>query len=214
MGGVRLTSVALALLCIPALLLSETSHAGTPDPFGTDLKTVNDATSPKKGKRVRPGKRNPQKRADRLARMRAIRLQVLKTEVGLPDAKAQQVASAIEGFDGLRRGYRRSLRAARREIKRLLDADSNDMKAYRTAMKQMRSAHVDLQKLRRQEFKAVSKVLSPKQSARLMLSLERINKAVRQRFRKGKQHKGKRYKGAKQGRRHHKQGASTPNIVW
>ncbi len=118
-----------------------------------------------------------------MQRIHEVRLQLLQTEVGLDPAAAKSAAGVIRGFDGLRRGFMRSQRQARQEIRRLLESSSNDMKRYRAAVAQMRQAHGELQQLRIKEFDALVKVLTPRQSALLVLGLERVKRKLRKRLR-------------------------------
>jgi len=132
-------------------------------------------------------------RAKLKQRIQQVRVQLLQTEVGLDEASARKAAGVIEGFDTLRRGYRLQQKQARERIEFLLQTDSKDMGAFKTEVAKMRKAHIELQKLRVTEFDALTKVLTPRQSAQLILGLERVKRKLRRRLRKARQHmKGRR----------------------
>lgn len=123
------------------------------------------------------------KRAKVEARMKELRGRVLKKEVGLDDAKAAQVEKVLSKYAPERKKLQQEAQKHRRAIRDLLKKDSNDQAAYERAIKGLRAAQNKLHALREKELDELSKLLTPKQQAKLAVAIRRLQAKLRRRMR-------------------------------
>lgn len=129
---------------------------------------------------------DPERRAKIEQRMNQIRARVLRERVGLDDAKAKQVERIMDKYEPERRKHHRQMREHMKQLSTLVDADSNDQKAYERALEGIRAGDKQAQELREKELGELAKVLTPKQRAKLTVSIRQMKRAVDRRMhRKG-----------------------------
>ena len=119
------------------------------------------------------------KREEVEKRMQEVVRKVLKEKVGLDDKKADKVAELLKKDREEQRKLREEMRSSRQALKKLLDADSDDQKAYSKAMAALRKNRDDLHKLQNKHFTALSKELTPKQQAKLVVALRKMQAKIR-----------------------------------
>ena len=107
-------------------------------------------------------------------RIKQLRAEVLRYDVGLKPAKAAKVEALMAGYDPVRRKLRERNRMAKRALKRLLRTDSNDQKAFKRVLDDLVDVRGKLEKLRFQQRDALRKMLTPKQQSKLLGSLKRM----------------------------------------
>ena len=112
-------------------------------------------------------------------RIKQLRAEVLRYDVGLKPAKAAKVEALMAGYDPVRRKLRERNRMAKRALKRLLRTDSNDQKAFKRVLDDLVDVRGKLEKLRFQQRDALRKMLTPKQQAKLFVALKRMERRVR-----------------------------------
>jgi Spy/CpxP family protein refolding chaperone len=125
------------------------------------------------------GKDVAAKRAKVAVRMKQIRTQVLRKEVGLDEKKAAEVVKILEKYQPTRQKLQIDARTQRRALRDLLDKDSNDQPAYDKAIKGLRSTQKKLQDLREKEADELTKVLTPKQQAKLAVAIRKVQAKLR-----------------------------------
>lgn len=124
------------------------------------------------------------RRAEVEKRMQEVVHKVLTEKVGLDEKKADKVAELLKKDREAQRKLRGEMRESRKELKKLLDADSNDQKAYSKAMAALRKSRDDLHKLQNKHFQALSKELTPKQQAKLFQAMQQFQRKLRRALRK------------------------------
>ena len=120
-------------------------------------------------------KLTPQEIKQRIRRMRA---KVLRVQVGLDDAKADQAEQILDSFEQAHRDKQRAVRQARRRLRHLFVTDSEDEQAYQRALAELRLAHKELQQLREKQLAALAQVLTYKQQAKLLRSLAKLRRKL------------------------------------
>lgn len=120
------------------------------------------------------------KRAKVEARLKQLRGQVLRKQVGLDEKHAKLVEGILDRYRPKRQALKRQMRAHRQAIGKLLKADSNDQNAYKREIAGMRSTKKQLDALRDKEINEISRILTPKQQARLAVALRRMQRRLGQ----------------------------------
>ena len=118
------------------------------------------------------------------ARIKELRTDVLKKHVGLDDAKAKQVEKVLDKYEPQRQAAQKDMREKQRTLKALLAADSNDQNAYKNAIKGYRDADKKLRSVRDKEFDEIAKLITPKQQAKLVVALRKMQAKIRSAMRK------------------------------
>ena len=112
-------------------------------------------------------------------RVRAVRKQVLRQEVGLSGPRVRKVGQVLDRFDRPKQKARKQVQKAKQQLKRLFRSKSDDQNAYRVALQHLRAAHKAMQQIREREFGALAQELSPKEQAKLLMSLGKMGHKVR-----------------------------------
>lgn len=123
------------------------------------------------------------KRAKVEARVKELRTRVLRTQVGLDEKKAAEVEKILAKHAPERKKIQKEIQTHRRQLRALLDKDSNDQAAYKKAIDGFRAARKKAQTQRDQEFDELAKVLTPKQQAKLVVALRKLQAQLRKRVR-------------------------------
>jgi Spy/CpxP family protein refolding chaperone len=129
------------------------------------------------------GGKAPEKRAKVEARMKQLRARVLRNQVGLDDKKAAEVEKILAKNAPERKKIQKDVQTHRRRLRELLDQDSNDQAAYQKAIAGFRAAQKRAQVQRDKEIDELSKVLTPKQQAKLFVALRKLQAQLRKRVR-------------------------------
>ena len=116
-------------------------------------------------------------------RFKKKRGKLLRKRLGFDDEKSKKVEAILENHAKEHQRFGQKIRAARRDLRKLLREDSNDQKAYQKALDEMQSAAANLQRLRREQFEKLKKILSPKEQAKLLRILNRVHRKLRERRR-------------------------------
>ncbi len=124
------------------------------------------------------------RRAEVEKRMQEVVRKVLTDKVGLDDKKATKVAELMKKDREDQRKIRGEMRKARKDLKKLLDDDSDDQKAYSKAMAALRKGRDDLHKLQNKHFQQLGKELTPKQQAKLLHAMQQLQRKLRRAMRK------------------------------
>jgi hypothetical protein len=120
-----------------------------------------------------------EKRAQVEARMRQVRLDILKKDVGLDAEKIRVVAALLERHGAERKKLQAALASERRAVDALLEADSNDQAAYARALRALRGRHAELAALRERELQEIGRHMTPKQQAKFLTALRRVHRKLR-----------------------------------
>lgn len=131
------------------------------------------------------GRGGEDKRAKVEQRLKQLRTRILRQEVGLDEKKAEEVQKILLKYEPERRKLQRQHQEHRRELRALLQSDSNDDAAYKKSIDGFRSTQKKLNALRDKEMDEVAKSITPKQQAKLYAALERLRKKVARRGRDG-----------------------------
>ena len=115
-----------------------------------------------------------------------LRGRLLREMVGLNDARAKQVEQVLQSFDDEHQTYSAMLDAAQRKMRSLLDEKSEDDHAYAKAVEDVRIAHDYLHQVRDRQFRAMQKVLAPREQAMFFESLGKLRHEVRKRMRRAR----------------------------
>ncbi|MBI5609613.1 MAG: hypothetical protein HY902_12140 [Deltaproteobacteria bacterium] len=127
-----------------------------------------------------------QRRAQMQQRMKEMRAQLLRREAGLDEASAQKAEKVLDGFDADRQKGHRDVGEARRGLADLAQSDSKDEGAYKKALDALIAANRAQQDLRSRELDELRKVLSQRETAKVLLSLERMQQMMRQEMKKAR----------------------------
>jgi hypothetical protein len=130
-----------------------------------------------------PPHRHSQLVAQKIVELRG---RLLREMVGLNDSRAREVELVLESFDDEHQTYNTMLGVAQRKMRSLLDEKSDDEKAYTQAVEDVRLAHDYLHQLRDRQFRAMQKILKPKEQALFFQSLGKLRHEVRKRMRRAK----------------------------
>jgi Spy/CpxP family protein refolding chaperone len=121
---------------------------------------------------------DPQKRAVIEQRLKQLRHDMLRKEVGLDESKAIVVERALDKYMAEKRKLKEQAVTHRRALRKLLESDSNDQQAYTSAIRGLREAEKQKQSLREREMDELGKLLTPKQQARLMRATHRLKRQL------------------------------------
>ncbi len=126
------------------------------------------------------------KRAKVEARMKQLRGRVLRSQVGLDEKKAAEVEKILAKHAPRRLELRKEMQTHRRQLRELVKKDSNDQAAYQKAIQGLRAVQKKLHAQREKELDELAKVLTPKQQAKLLIAVRRLENQVRTRLRERK----------------------------
>ena len=104
--------------------------------------------------------------------MQAMRSKMLRDRVGLSEDKARKVEAILDKYAPERKKNHEEMRAAREKLHALVDGKSDDQAQYRAALDTVRAKKKAAQDVMSRAFDEVAKELTPKEQARLFLSLE------------------------------------------
>lgn len=119
-------------------------------------------------------------------RVKKMRGKVLREKLGLSEEKAKKVEAIFDALEPERRKVREEVRAARKQLRELLKADSDDQPAYDAALAKLREATKKTVALRDKQFEALKKELTPKEQAKIVHQLAKLRKKVHGQMSRGK----------------------------
>jgi Spy/CpxP family protein refolding chaperone len=119
-------------------------------------------------------------------RMLQLRKEVLKYEVGLEEAKTEQVLTVLRKFDPAREAIHKKARGAKRAVRRLLKSDSNDQAAYSRVIKDVQAVAAGKLDLEKKQLAALKGHLTPKQQVLFRMAMKRIMKRMKRKMREFK----------------------------
>ena len=131
-------------------------------------------------------------------RLQKIRARVLRRKVGLSDEKAKKVEEIFRKHNSAQKKAQKQMREGQKELRRLFRADSDDQKAYDAALTKMHKAQRATQKMRDKQFGALKKVLTPKEQAKLLRAMRKVQQHMR-RARAGRRPQGNRNPAGRRG---------------
>jgi Spy/CpxP family protein refolding chaperone len=99
---------------------------------------------------------------------------LLREKVGLSDAEAAKVEAVFAGDREAHQKLRDQMREAHKTLRQLLKEDSNDMAAYSKAIAALEDTKAQMEGLMEAHKVEISKILTPKQQAKLMLAMKRL----------------------------------------
>lgn len=112
------------------------------------------------------------------ARLEQVRTRVLQKQVGLDQKTAEAVVKILTKYQPERKKLQKEQREHRQAVRELLANDSNDEAAYKSGIQGFRSAEKKLFELRNKEIDEVSKLLTPKQQAKLVAVMLRLKRKL------------------------------------
>jgi Spy/CpxP family protein refolding chaperone len=128
--------------------------------------------------------RDPAKRAEVEQRMRQMRSDILRKQVGLDAEKAPRVEAVLGKFHAERRQLASELRKHRKALRDLVSKDSADQAAYTRALNAIRSAEDKLHELHKRQHQALATLLTPKEQAKFDLAVRKMKRRLRQMLQK------------------------------
>lgn len=111
-----------------------------------------------------------------------LRGRLLREMVGLPQVRAVEVETILKSFDDEHRTYSTMLEMARKTMRRLVREKSDDDAALARSVEDVRQAHDYLHQVRDKQFRAMQKVLTPREQAVFFESLGKLRHEVRRRM--------------------------------
>lgn len=108
-------------------------------------------------------------------KMQEMRSHMLRERVGLTEEKAKRVEAILDKYAPERKRAHEALRAAREDLRALVDSKSEDENLYRKMLADVRTKRKAMQDLMDRAFNDVAKELTSKEQARLFLSLEEMH---------------------------------------
>ncbi len=118
------------------------------------------------------------KRAQLEARLSKLRERVLKNEVGLDDKKANAVSAILARHFAERRKITKEQRDHRQALRKLLEKNSDDQKAYKKELDGFRAARNKLHALEDKQLDEVAKILTPKEQVKLVAALQKLRRKL------------------------------------
>ncbi len=185
------------LLATAAILLMVSPAAAQPGAQPGDRPPAGDARDPRSD--LRPGKDNPRRAARRervRQRIRAMRAWYLTEQLELDDATSARLFPVLVRFDDrIDELHQRGVQL-RRALRRDMDAARPDPAALDRTVNALLAHYEDVYRVQRERFAAVRRVVTPTQSAKLLLLLPRIDDAIRRQIQRAM---GGARKGARRG---------------
>lgn len=132
-----------------------------------------------------------QRHAQIAQRLERIRGAVLRKRVGLDERKARAVERILDSHQAERRRLSRVMHTERRALAGLLKQNSNNQAAYARAIQRLRRAELARQSLKQREFTQIARVLTPKEQAKLLIALRRMQARLHQAMRRYRQSHGR-----------------------
>jgi Spy/CpxP family protein refolding chaperone len=118
------------------------------------------------------------------------RAKMLREEVGLDDKTAATVERILAKYRPDRKAQADIVDSEQRKLNAMLELDSNDQAAYAKSIRAMLDARQKLQELQRKQADDLTKVLTPKQQAKLARAIGETRAAMRQKRGRGHFHGG------------------------
>lgn len=174
-------TLAVLLACHTSARAQPTTPSQPPPQTGVRVAQAPGATPPATNKRKRIEKR-----------IRALRVWRLTEALNLDETTAARLFPILHRYDNQISKLMRANAKERRALRPLMKAAGTD-KQINAAINRMVTRQQQMWKLTRQRFRAMRKVLSAKQSAKLLVVLPRIDRQIRQEIHKAmRKHQRKR----------------------
>ena len=122
--------------------------------------------------------------------MPAWRARMLRDEVGLDEKTSAAVERILSKYRPERKAASDTIDSERRKLNAMLELDSNDQAAYAKSIRSLLDARQKLHELQRKQAEELSKVLTPKQQAKLARAIGETRENMRHPGR-GRGHRGK-----------------------
>lgn len=129
-------------------------------------------------------------RPEQIARVKALRGRVLRERVGLDEARATKIEAIFEKYQPERRALRKTVRQTMRTLRGLVDSNASDDQAYSAAFAQLKSAQDKLRGLRDQQQAEVARIVTPKEAAKLLLTMKKARFEQQRHHFRGGRHQG------------------------
>jgi Spy/CpxP family protein refolding chaperone len=113
------------------------------------------------------------------ARIAPWRAKMLREEVGLDEKTAAAVERILAKYRPERKAAADTVDSEQRKLNAMLELDSNDQAAYAKSIRAMLEARQKLQELQRKQADELTKVLTPKQQAKLARAIGETRAAMR-----------------------------------
>jgi Spy/CpxP family protein refolding chaperone len=115
---------------------------------------------------------------------------MLRDEVGLDEKTAIAVERILSKYRPERKAAADIVDSEQRKLNAMLELDSNDQAAYAKSIRAMLDARQKLQELQRKQAEELTKVLTPKQQAKLARAIGETRAAMRHKRGRGPWHGG------------------------
>ncbi len=154
--------------------------------FGGDLLAQGWGGGPGRGRGRGPGD------GSGFERFKESRAKLLREKVGLTEETAAKVEMIMDESHTKRRALRDDMDAQMKVLEELLEADSNDQKAYLAAITEVQRIQQELNGLREAEIDSIAQILTPKEQAKMIVEMKAIHSKVRRHMKKKFMRKGPR----------------------
>ena len=104
---------------------------------------------------------------------------MLRKRVGLPENTAIEVEAVMANNDPERKQLHKRKKALRHRVQALIEEDSEDQNLFQAAMREFQAIEEGRLSLRKDEMKALSSLLTPKQQVILHVTLHRFHKRMK-----------------------------------
>jgi hypothetical protein len=142
-------------------------------------------------------------------KIKAKRAELIKQRIGLDEATAQTVLETLERFDTRRRTLMKRKQQLRSAIGALFEAETEGEGKYTAALAEWEAVEDATHALRKEQNRALARVVSPRFHLRIQVALKRFQRKVHHRLdQRRERRRGHKGHGAdKDGRRRGKRGA-------
>lgn len=130
-----------------------------------------------------------------MEKMKEVRGELLREKAGLSEEKAQQVEAVLDANHEQRMELRDVMHSNMEALRQLLNDDSNDQEAFAAALLAVKETRKALQDLREEELEAATQFLTPKEQAKVIVSLKRMHHKARKFMKRQGKGKGMRGEG-------------------
>jgi len=124
-----------------------------------------------------------EKRAKVESRLKQIRHDVLRKEVGLDEKKAAEAERVFAKYAPERKKLKQEQREHRSALRALLESDSSDEAAYARALKGVREGQKKIQALNERESQELSRVMTAKQQAKYLRAMQKLRRELQRKVR-------------------------------
>lgn len=127
-------------------------------------------------------------------KFKQVRAQVLRDRVGLPEELAKRVEGVLDEVEAERQRLRKRLHQSKKRLGQLVRRDEASEAEYAAAIDELVAAQKEMLRFREAELDRLRKLLTQRQTARMLVALQRLERKAKRHFREFKRHKRRQHR--------------------